>query len=254
MEYVVVVILVLIALATGVWAYVMAGIHNNPNQEKPESASENETTELGVADTRSEEKAIVKKGIMATFLKTLKELSPRRWILLGICACLIGLAAAKLLVFSPGGISGMRFAAAAVMLLPVMIVDLNTRTIPNSLVLAMLAVGTAFHGMLFMAAPEMGGKLFLEAVIGLLGCLILFYVMARLTKDGMGMGDVKQLAALGWMVGLRGTLISALLGLTACTVMAIVLIVFKKKKARDSIPFGPFIFVGYLLAVLICNF
>lgn len=254
MEYVAIGILVLVALVAGVWAYAMIGTFKKRNQEESESTEADETVLENAEEEQPEEAAPAEQDTVATFMETVKGLRPRRWAFLGICACLVGLAAAKLLVLAPGGIPGMRLAVAAVMLLPAMIVDMNTRLIPNVLVLAMLAVGTVFYGMEFLMTPETQGSMIVSAVVGLLGCFVLFYVMARLTKGGMGMGDVKQLSALGWMVGLYGALVSVLFSLLACMVVAIVLLASKKKKAKDSVPFGPFIFFGYLLAVLICNF
>lgn len=252
MEFVAVGCLVLVAMLAGIWAYALVGTLKKLNQQ--EAAATADDVETDDCKTEQEESAPEEKNPIAAFLETAKRLLPRRWMLLGVCATLIGLAAVKLLAFEPGGLHGMRLAAAAVLLLPTMIVDMNTRTIPNTLVLAMLVVGTVFYGMHFFAEPDAFGGTILDAVIGLLGCLILFYVMSRLTKDGMGMGDVKQLAALGWMIGLRGALVSALFSLLACAMAAIVLLVSKKKNTKDSVPFGPFIFFGYLLAVLICNF
>ena len=82
-------------------------------------------------------------------------------------------------------------------------------------------------------------------------CIVLFYALARLTKDGIGMGDVKIIAAMAWILGLFDTLIVVLFALLICAGVSVVLLARKKKDKSDAVPFGPFLFLGYILMLLL---
>ena len=81
------------------------------------------------------------------------------------------------------------------------------------------------------------------------GILLLVAVVGMLlykTDDAMGIGDVKLLAPigmfLGWKLGILALLLSIILAGTA----SLLLIIVRLKKKRDTIPFGPFIVIGYV--------
>ena len=72
-----------------------------------------------------------------------------------------------------------------------------------------------------------------------------------MTHNGLGMGDVKLISATAWLLGLTITLFSVLFGLILCALIAIGLMLTKRKNKADLIPFGPFIFGGYVLLLLL---
>ena len=119
----------------------------------------------------------------------------------------------------------------------------NTAASPGAafLVLDFVFRNDAFRGQL------------LSGLIGLAGFLVFFYVMARITRGGIGMGDVKLIAAEGWMIGFSITLTSVFFSMIACSVAAVILMVGKKKTKQDQVPFGPFLFFGYIISLMICN-
>jgi prepilin signal peptidase PulO-like enzyme (type II secretory pathway) len=68
------------------------------------------------------------------------------------------------------------------------------------------------------------------------------------TKDGFGWGDVKLMAALGAALGLfpflRGMALTGVLSLAA----ALFLLIVKKAKPSDTLPFAPFLAAGAVLS------
>lgn len=139
----------------------------------------------------------------------------------------------------------------ALVLLCVFIIDRKTHRIPNFTVLAIFAVGAVE---LAASAIIYGKDVFMQSLIGsavgLMVCLVSFYIMARLTKNGIGMGDVKLISTLGWTIGLSATLFTVLLALLICAATAAVLLIRKKKNKNDTLAFGPFVFFGYILLML----
>lgn len=139
----------------------------------------------------------------------------------------------------------------ALALLSAMIVDRKTHQIPNLLILGVLGIGAILLVAEFFLYRETFLTTLIMSVAGLLICVVLFYVLARLTKEGIGMGDVKLISSMGWMLGLASTLMAVLFALILCTLVAVVLLFGKKKNKNDRIPFGPFVFFGYILMLLL---
>ena len=83
-----------------------------------------------------------------------------------------------------------------------------------------------------------------------LGAFIAFLVVAMINPAGMGGGDVKFAPVLGLMVGFPGILMAIWLSVIGGGLLAIVLIVTRRKSRKDSIPFGPFMAIGAAVALI----
>jgi leader peptidase (prepilin peptidase)/N-methyltransferase len=83
------------------------------------------------------------------------------------------------------------------------------------------------------------------------------YVIALISRGGMGMGDVKLVGLLGGITGLLGYRYLFLMLLSAFalgSIYGIALIVTNRASRKSSVPFGPFIGGGYLLSQLAYHF
>lgn len=126
------------------------------------------------------------------------------------------------------------------------VIDLRLMIIPDKLSLPMIFLGlvaASVHPELTLLS-SLGGILAGGGVLYLLAWL---YWLVR--KDvGMGMGDVKLLAALGAWLGYQGILptmffgsiIGAVFGLTA-------MLISGKLNLKSALPFGPFLGLGALI-------
>lgn len=93
----------------------------------------------------------------------------------------------------------------------------------------------------------------------LLGAIVgggIFYTLGIVAlviykKEGMGFGDVKLMASLGLLFGLKNILVISLLAFAIGALISIILIIFKKKQMESYIPFGPFIVIGSILIMYI---
>ena len=131
------------------------------------------------------------------------------------------------------------------------ILDLKTRRIPNSLVLAMLAawVLTMTPMMFFNTGAAIG--LLKDAALGFAVGGGLFLLVYLVSHKGLGGGDVKFIAVAGLYLGLRGAIPVILYGTVLAALTGMSLILLKKIGRKDAIPLAPFIFAGILATVFL---
>jgi len=129
-------------------------------------------------------------------------------------------------------------------LVPVALIDLDHRIIPNKITLpaavAALVIGVALD---LRGLPEQ-----LIAGAGAGGFLLAF---ALLYPRGMGMGDVKLAAVLGLFLG-RSVAVAILAGVLLGTVVgaAVMARLGVETGRKTAVPFGPFLAAGTLTAAL----
>lgn len=129
-------------------------------------------------------------------------------------------------------------------LVPVALIDLEHRIIPNKLTVpaavAAIAIGLALHR---SGVPE---QLISGAAAG--GFLLVF-VLAY--PRGMGMGDVKLAAVLGLFLG-RSVAVAILAAVLIGTVVgaAVMARVGVQEGRKTKVPFGPFLALGGVIALL----
>ena len=174
---------------------------------------------------------------MRKWVQPEREVSRRRWTAI-LAAAALGGAAAGWFTGNAGMILSyeVRCLAALALVGAGAVVDLHLRRIPNLCSLLLLAVGTAKIMLLYCLA---GG-------VGMLACLSLCRLISR---GGIGIGDVKILSAAGFCLGLETGFLSLLAAQLLAVLAAIVLLVTKRAKWKDSLPFAPFLWAGLLLCL-----
>jgi leader peptidase (prepilin peptidase) / N-methyltransferase len=129
-------------------------------------------------------------------------------------------------------------------LVPIALIDLEHRIIPNKITLpaavAAVAIGAALD---LKGVPEQ-----LIAGAGAGGFLLAFLLMY---PRGMGMGDVKLAAVLGLFLG-RSVAVAILAGVLTATLVGAVVIarVGVEKGRKTAVPFGPFLAFGGIIGLL----
>lgn len=109
--------------------------------------------------------------------------------------------------------------------------------------------GIGFIFSLFLDKPG-----FLSGVIGaglgfsMLGLVLLISIFVY-KQEGMGWGDIKLAAALGFFLGWKGIIACLMISFFIAAIVSVLLILFKIKDRKDYIPFGPFIVVSAILAL-----
>ena len=121
-------------------------------------------------------------------------------------------------------------------------IDLDSMIIPNVIVLPAALIGLAAS----IAFDPGRWWVYLVAAVG--SSLFLF-VLALIWPGGMGMGDVKLALLMGAVLGALVVVAFFLAFLIGATV-GLVLILSKRKGRKDAIPFGPYLALGSVIALL----
>lgn len=112
--------------------------------------------------------------------------------------------------------------------------DLRGRTIPDSVNLAGFALALPFLKDNFPWFLAVGSLMFL---------------MALVSNNAIGGGDVKYAAVMTLFIGIR-TFSALAAAFLLCGVVTLFLLAVKKVKLKDSVPFGPYLFLGGLYVLL----
>lgn len=127
--------------------------------------------------------------------------------------------------------------------------DLDQRVLPDELTLPVIPLGLlyAVSGL----NPLVGGGLVLAIAAAVLIPAVLYLPSLPFGAGAFGMGDVKFLAGMGLMLGGDRALSATLFGLILAGAVLIVLLATRRIGRKSFIPFGPFLIIGALWAVLI---
>lgn len=133
--------------------------------------------------------------------------------------------------------------ALVLLLVPITLIDLDFRIIPNQLTL--LGAIVAIVLVLATRSDELAGHLIAGVAAG--GFLL---VAALIYPSGMGMGDVKLAGVLGLFLGRAvGPAMLAALLTGSLVGMAIIAVKGAKEGRKTRIPFGPWLAVGGLVGL-----
>lgn len=88
-------------------------------------------------------------------------------------------------------------------------------------------------------------------VLSVIVIFIFFYLIIVLSKGGMGGGDLKLACFISIAVGYPANISALYFGFVLGGFFGILVLVFKLKKLKSQIPFGPFLILGAVLSYLI---
>jgi leader peptidase (prepilin peptidase)/N-methyltransferase len=129
-------------------------------------------------------------------------------------------------------------------LIVVALIDLDHKIIPNTITLPGITIG---FGVSLWALPVTP----LSSLVGLVAGGSFFYIVALISKGGMGGGDIKLIAMIGAFLGWKGAFFTILVGALAGSVVGLSLMSIGKKGRKDKVPFGPFLALGAILYILL---
>jgi leader peptidase (prepilin peptidase)/N-methyltransferase len=157
--------------------------------------------------------------------------------------------AAVLFHFGIGWHLPLLFALVSAMII-ITFIDLDFQIIPDVITLPGMLIGlAAAHFLLpdpFARYSLLG---FTSSLIGLFAGGVSFYLIAILSRGGMGGGDVKMMAMVGAFMGWKGVFLTTLVGSLAGSLVGIALMIFKGQGRKTKIPFGPFLAIGSVVSL-----
>jgi leader peptidase (prepilin peptidase)/N-methyltransferase len=128
-------------------------------------------------------------------------------------------------------------------LLVITFIDLSHQIVPDLITLPGMAVGVAVSSTVLSTG-------FLNSVAGLLLGGVLFYLVASLSRGGMGGGDIKLIAMIGSFVGWKAVLLTIFVSALSGSILGLGLMMFLGKSRKYPVPFGPFLALGAMISIL----
>ena len=153
-------------------------------------------------------------------------------------------------------ISLLKYAFLIPMLLSAFMIDLKLQIIPNRLTLTIFEFGLIFTFLEVILNVNAGIGVLKNSLLGMIvgaGIFLLITCIGGLIagKEAMGFGDVKLMGALGLYFGWVNIIIISVLAFLFAAVVSIVVLILRRKKMNEYIPFGPFIVSASLVAIYV---
>lgn len=145
---------------------------------------------------------------------------------------------------------------AYIILIPMLIcafaIDYKLKIIPNRLNLTIFEVGLVFTFIEGIININIAIDMLLGMIAGA-GIFLFITLVGGLIagKEAMGFGDVKLMGALGLFFGWRTIIIISLIAFLLGAIIGVILIICRRKKGEEYIPFGPFIVIATIIAMFV---
>lgn len=131
------------------------------------------------------------------------------------------------------------------------VTDLDTKLIPNRILGPSVVVGPVLLVVGWLFATDSGSPL--RALGGGLAYFAVMYVLALIARGGLGFGDVKLAFLIGLFAGYLSwgaVVVAGVGGFLIGGVVSVGLLVGRTRGRKDEIPFGPFMTVAGVVAVV----
>lgn len=127
------------------------------------------------------------------------------------------------------------------------VIDFQEKKIPNQLVFFILAERTMFFIPEFIMYPDAIMSVLIISFTGMIISALIMLMCRFLGRGGLGAGDIKLFAVIGFMTGFQGALNIMFYSLFIASFICIILLVSRKAKIKQTVPMAPFIFCGTVI-------
>jgi len=168
--------------------------------------------------------------------------------------CMIATGAIYVLLLYQNGwsVTLLKWLILSPMFISAFVIDYRKQIIPDRLTLSIFEVGIVFafvHGFSSI-------RLFYDDLLGMCAGAGVFLIITLIGgliagKEAMGFGDVKLMGALGICFGLTDIVMVSVLSFLFAAIVSLILIISRKKKGDEYIPFGPFIILASFVLVFV---
>jgi leader peptidase (prepilin peptidase)/N-methyltransferase len=144
-------------------------------------------------------------------------------------------------VYAPS-VAALLYFAVLCILLVITWIDADTMEIPDALNIALLVCGI----LAIFVAPELS---IVSRIIGLFCISVPLLVITLIIPGAFGGGDVKLMAAAGFLLGWQSAIVAIFIGVLIGGAYGVFLMASKKKGAKEHFAFGPALCVGIAIAL-----
>lgn len=148
------------------------------------------------------------------------------------------------------------FCAVSAVLLALSVIDLQTKLLPDCIVLpsligaCILAVATLYEP-IEQLWPVQPTDAFFGMAAGGLPLLAVAWIYMQLTgRDGMGGGDIKLMFFIGALLGPAAVLLTLFIGSLSGSIIGLVYLRLQGRERHTQIPFGPFLAAGAWISLM----
>jgi len=127
--------------------------------------------------------------------------------------------------------------------------DLDQRLLPDRITLPLIPVALVYAAS--GQNPLVGNELILALAAALLIPAVLYLPSLAFGPGAFGIGDVKLLVSVGLVSGAYRALVGTFAGILLSGIVIVVLLATRRITLRSFIPFGPFLIIGALWAILL---
>ena len=127
-------------------------------------------------------------------------------------------------------------------------IDIDVQLIPNELIIIGLIPVS-----IYIIIPGLSNIwMHLLGAVCLSGLFLLIGYIGKILykEDSMGMGDVKYAFVIGLLLGWKSGILAFGISFISAAILIFIYLVTKKLKSRQKIPFGPFMSIGLLIALI----
>lgn len=129
----------------------------------------------------------------------------------------------------------------------VAVTDWKTQTIPDR-----------FHVLIFLLGilairlfPEIDMQ---SRMLGIIVLSVPMLLLALISPGFFGGGDIKLAAVCGWLLGWRAALFAGVVSVMTGGIFCVAMLVTGRMSRKDHFAFGPFLALGFGMAVFVMNF
>lgn len=133
-------------------------------------------------------------------------------------------------------------------------IDLKKKIIPNAVVGTGFVIRAALLCYECFVCPGNSRAAFLNAAAGFAFGLLFLLLLSFITRHGIGYGDVKLFAWIGFSMGFTDTYSILFYSALSAAIAGLWLILVKKENRKTELPFGPFVYIGVYLVMCMAFF
>lgn len=187
---------------------------------------------------------------MGSSSEKVKEVSVRQAVIFSLVMGMLCYGAAVMIFFHVEElINRMKMLTALVCVAGAACNDYREERIPNIFPLVMAVSGLICLAAGYLTSQDGAQAYIASSLIATVLVAAGMSVASLLTKNGIGIGDIKLLSALALLGGVYTVGGTLFFGMLICFLTAVVLLLSRKKTMKESLPFGPFIFIGYMISI-----